>query len=84
MAEKAGKSGQLGGRKKYSVQPCGFVSRVKMGQNPSEHSDYMQVLRTLFKSSGVEVSHSSFKKLFCAIEKYYHWLDPDKGTLRHE
>ena len=55
-----------------------------MGQNPYKHSDYMQVLKTLLKSSGVEISHSSFKKLFSAIEKYCYWLDPDKETLRHE
>ena len=55
-----------------------------MGQNPSKHSDYMQVLKTLLKSSEVEISHSSFKKLFSAIEKYCYWLDPDKETLRHE
>ena len=55
-----------------------------MGQNPYKHSDYMQVLKTLLKSSGVEISHSSFKKLFSAIEKYCYWLAPDKGTLRHE
>ena len=41
-----------------------------MGQNPSKHSDYMQVLKTSFKSSGVEISHSSFKELFSAIKKY--------------
>ena len=41
-----------------------------MGQNPSKHCDYMQVLKTSFKSSGVEISHSSFKELFSAIEKY--------------
>lgn len=55
-----------------------------MGQNPLKHSDYMQVLKTSLKSSGVEISHSSFKELFSAIEKYCYWLDPDKGTLRHE
>ena len=55
-----------------------------MGQNPSKHSDYMQVFKTLLKSSGVEISHSSSQKLFSAIEKYCYWLDPDKGTLRHK
>ena len=55
-----------------------------MGQNPSKHSDYMQVVKTLLKSSAFEISHSSFKELFSAIEKYCYWLDPDKGTLRHE
>ena len=58
--------------------------RVTMGQNPSKHSYYMQVLKTLLKSSGVEIYHSSFKELFSAIEKYCYWLNPDKGTLRHE
>ena len=55
-----------------------------MGKNPSKHSDYMQVLKTLLKSSGVEISHSSFKNLFSAIGKYCYQLDPDKETLRHE
>ena len=62
-----------------------------MEQNPSKHSDYMQVLKTLLKGLGVEISHTSFKELFslplkniAAIEKYLIWLDPDKGTLRHE
>ena len=55
-----------------------------MGQNPSKHSDYMQVLKTLLKSSGVEISQSPFKELFSAIKKYCYWLDPDKGTLRQE
>ena len=55
-----------------------------MEQNPSKHSDYMQVLKTLLKGLGVEISHTSFKQLFSAIEKYCYWLDPDKGTLRHE
>ena len=50
-----------------------------MGQNPSKHSDYMQVVKTLLKSSAFEISHSSFKELFSAIEKYCYWLDPDKG-----
>ena len=51
----------------------------------------MQVLKTLLKSarikkksSRVEISHFSFKELFSATEKYCCWLDPDKGTLRHE
>ena len=39
----------------------------------------MQVLKTLLKSAEVEISHSSFKELFSAIEKYFYWLDPDKG-----
>ena len=55
-----------------------------MGKNPSKHSDYMQVLKTLLKSSGVEISHSSFKELFYATEKYCYWLAPDRGTLRYE
>ena len=42
----------------------------------------MQVLKTLFKGLGFELSHSSFKELFSAIEKYCYWLDPDKGTER--
>ena len=58
--------------------------RVTMGQNPSKHSDYMQVLKTLLRSSGVEISHSSFKNLFSATENYCYRLDPDKETLRHE
>ena len=44
----------------------------------------MQVLKALLKSSGVEISQSPFKELFSAIKKYCYWLDPDKGTLRHE
>lgn len=44
----------------------------------------MQVLKTLLKSLGAEISHSSFKELFSATEKYRYWLDPDKGTLRPE
>ena len=55
-----------------------------MGQNPSKHSDYIQVLKILLKSLAVEIFHSSFKESFSAIEKYCYWLDPDKGTLRHE
>ena len=55
-----------------------------MGQNPSKHSDYIQVLKTLLKSLAVEIFHSSFKESFSAIEKYCHRLDPDKETLRHE
>ena len=58
--------------------------RVTMGQNPSKHRDYIQVLKTLLKSSGVEISQSPFKELFSAIQKYCYWLDPDKGTLRHK
>ena len=38
----------------------------------------------MLKGLGVEISHSSFKELFSAIEKYCYWLDPDKGPLRHE
>ena len=55
-----------------------------MGQNPSKHSDCMQVLKTLLKSSEVEISQSSFKELFYATEKYCYWLAPDGGTLRYE
>ena len=44
----------------------------------------MQVLKTLLKGLGVEISHTSFKELFSAIEIYCYWLDPDKRTLRHE
>jgi len=55
-----------------------------MGQNPSKHSDYMQVLNTLLKSFGVEISHSSFKKLFPAIEQYCYWLNLDIGAFRNE
>ena len=35
----------------------------------------MQVLKTLLKSSEVEIS---------AVKKYCYWLDPDRGTLRYE
>ena len=44
----------------------------------------MQVLKTLLKSSEVEISQSSFKELFSAVKKYCYWLDPDRGTLRYE
>ena len=44
----------------------------------------MRVLKTLLKGLGVEISHTSFKDSFSAIEQYCYWLDPDKGTLRHE
>ena len=44
----------------------------------------MQVLKTLLKGLGVEISHTSFKDSFSAIEQYCYWLDPDKGTLRHD
>ena len=64
--------------------PVDLSIRVTKGQNPSKHSDYMQVLKTLLKNLRVEISHSSFKELFSAIEKYCYWLDPDKETLRHE
>ena len=63
--------------------PVDLSVRVTMGQNPSKHSDYMQVLKTLLRSSGVEISHS-FKNLFSATENYCYRLDPDKETLRHE
>lgn len=50
-----------------------------MGHNPSKYAEYMPVLKTLLKSSGVQVSLSA-----SAIEKHCYWLDPAKGTLRYK
>ena len=46
--------------------PVDLSIRVTKGQNPSKHAEYMQVLKTLMKSSGVLVSQSAFKDfIFC-------------------
>ena len=46
--------------------PVDLSIRVTKGQNPSKHAEYMQVLKTLLKSSGVQVSQSAFKDcIFC-------------------
>ena len=61
-AENAGKSGPLW-RKRNNLgkhTPPDLSIRVTMGQNPSKHSDCMQVLKTLLKSSEVEISSILF------------------------
>ena len=44
--------------------PVDLSIRVIMGQNP-KHAEYMQVLKTLLKSSGVQVSQSAVRLIFC-------------------
>uniref|UniRef100_A0A8D0Y4E0 Beta-retroviral matrix protein domain-containing protein n=1 Tax=Sus scrofa TaxID=9823 RepID=A0A8D0Y4E0_PIG len=55
-----------------------------MGQSPSKHADYIILLKTLLRSSGVKVKGENLRELFDAIHKHCYWLDPEKGTLRVE
>ena len=55
--------------------------RDTMGQSPSEHADYIVLLKTLLCSSGVKVAEN-FRELSQAIHKHGYWLDPEKGTSR--
>lgn len=55
-----------------------------MGQSPSKHADYIILLKTLLRSSGVKVKDENFRELFDAIPKHCYWLDPEKGTLSVE
>lgn len=57
---------------------------VTMGQSSSKHADYILLLKTLLRSSGVKVKDENFQELFDVIHKHCYWLDPEKGTLRLE
>ena len=52
-----------------------------MRQFPSKNADYIVLLKTLLRSSGVKVKEQNFQELFQAIHKHCHCLDPEKGTL---
>ena len=52
-----------------------------MGQAPSKHADYIVLLKTLLRSSGVKAKEENFLELFQAIHKHFYWLYPEKGTL---
>lgn len=53
---------------------------TQWGNLPSKNADYTVLLKTLLRSSGVKVKEENFQKLFQAIHKHCHWLDPEKGT----
>ena len=61
--------------------PMNLSIRDTMGQSPSEHADYIVLLKTLLCSSGVKVAEN-FRELSQAIHKHGYWLDPEKGTSR--
>ena len=62
--------------------PLDLSIRDTMEQAPSKHADYVVLLKTLLRSSGVKVKEQNFQELLQAIHKHGHWLDPEKGTLR--
>ena len=62
--------------------PVDLSIRDMMGQSPSKHADYVALLKTLLRNSGVKVKEENFHELFQAIHKHCYWLDPKKGKLR--
>ena len=68
----------------WGTQVCLWRIQFNIWQNQYNIVKFKNKIKFKKKSSEVEISHSSFKELFSAIEKYCYWLDPDKGTLRHE
>ena len=72
-----------GNSRHYCVSTLPWIcqSGAQWGQSPSQHADYIVLLKTLLRSSGVKVKEENFQKLFQAIHKHCHWLDPERGTL---
>ncbi|XP_062048097.1 endogenous retrovirus group K member 5 Gag polyprotein-like isoform X3 [Lepus europaeus] len=51
-----------------------------MGQGESKNAEYIKLLKTLLKASGVKVKTQTFRELFTFVEKHCYWF-PAQGTV---